>query len=88
MLSCTATGNPIPRYQWLRLDRSLPWKAQDAGDGKLVIPMADWGDIGIYACVAFNRMGTAQSQPIYVTMKAKSASSISGGPDSNGKSMY
>ncbi len=85
LINCSATGNPSPSYQWLRLDRALPSKAKGANEGNLVIPAADWGDIGVYACLAFNRIGTAQSKPIYVTMKAQSASSISGGPGATGK---
>ena len=75
-LTCYATGTPSPSYNWIRLDKSMPSKAQGVDSSMLVIPQIDWSDIGVYACLAFNELGRTQSKPIYVIMQAQAGTSI------------
>ena len=77
-LMCSATGAPSPSYDWIRLDQSMPSKAQGVGSEVLVIPRIEWSDVGVYACLASNEVGRAQSRPIYVIMQARAGTSISG----------
>ena len=75
-LTCYATGTPSPSYNWIRLDKSMPSKAQGVDSSTLVIPQIDWSDIGVYVCLAFNELGRTQSKPIYVIMQAQAGTSI------------
>ena len=75
-LTCYATGTPSPTYNWIRLDKSMPSKAQGVDSSTLVIPQIDWSDIGVYVCLAFNELGRTQSKPIYVIMQAQAGTSI------------
>ena len=77
-LMCSATGTPSPNYNWIRLDQSMPSKAQGVESEMLVIPRVEWSDVGVYACLASNEAGRAQSRPIYVIMQARAGNSISG----------
>ena len=55
----------------------MPSKARGVNTQTLVIPRVGWNDIGVYACVAVNEGGNAQSRPIYVILQGRPGSSIS-----------
>ena len=77
ILTCSATGSPSPNYEWLRLDQAMPSKANGATSPTLTIPRVDWSDVGIYACLASNEGGTAQSRAIRTIMQGRQGSRIS-----------
>ena len=83
-LTCSATGSPPPSYRWIRLDKQMPSKARGVNTQTLVIPKVGWNDIGVYACVAVNEGGNAQSRPIYVILQGRTGSSFSNTPGSRG----
>ena len=73
-LNCTAIGNPAPTYEWIRLDGSLSSKTRGINSSKLLIPSFEWSDAGMYACLASNQWGSAQSEMLYVTLQSESLS--------------
>lgn len=65
-LSCSASGLPMPTYQWVKLNDDLPSAATGNDSSLLYIPDVSAEEAGMYACVASNNLGTAQSDPIEV----------------------
>lgn len=76
ILTCSATGSPPPNYKWLRLDQAIPSKARGATSPTLTIPTVDWSDVGVYACLASNEGGTAQSRAIRTVMQGRQGNRI------------
>lgn len=64
MLKCCAQGKPLPSYAWRRLDEEMTSKAVGTTSRHLFIPNTTMSDIGVYACVAINEGGIAQSSSI------------------------
>ena len=71
-LNCSATGDPLPTYHWIRLDTSLTDKAQGVDSPVLLVPDVGWNDAGLYACLVTNEQGRAQSEALFVTLQAES----------------
>ena len=65
-LSCSASGLPMPTYQWVKLSGDLPSAATGSDSSLLYIPNVSAEEAGMYACMASNLLGTAQSDPIEV----------------------
>lgn len=59
-LQCLAHGTPPLRYEWSKVDGSLPAKAEQQG-GDLQINLAAPSDAGTYKCVASNKVGHSES---------------------------
>lgn len=55
-LQCLAHGTPPLRYEWTKVNGSLPPTAQLQG-GDLQINLAKENDAGTYKCVASNKVG-------------------------------
>ena len=57
-LFCSATGNPVPKLSWVRVDGSLPSnRIMVTSDGLLQIDDVRLEDGGKYKCVARNILG-------------------------------
>ena len=63
VLSCQATGDPAPRYQW-----KMYGDIYRAGTGydtnRLVLKDVILNDAGIYHCEAINSLGAAESKKV------------------------
>ena len=57
-LFCSATGNPLPKLSWVRVDGSLPSnRIKVTSDGLLQIDDVRLEDAGKYKCMARNILG-------------------------------
>ncbi|XP_073795137.1 basement membrane-specific heparan sulfate proteoglycan core protein isoform X12 [Danio rerio] len=59
-LQCLAHGTPPLRYEWTKINGSLPSTAQLQG-GDLQINLAKENDAGTYRCVASNKVGKSEA---------------------------
>ncbi|XP_051735859.1 basement membrane-specific heparan sulfate proteoglycan core protein isoform X14 [Ctenopharyngodon idella] len=59
-LQCLAHGTPPLRYEWTKVNGSLPQTAQLQG-GDLQINLAKENDAGTYKCVASNKVGKSEA---------------------------
>ncbi|KAL7859348.1 hypothetical protein SRHO_G00144950 [Serrasalmus rhombeus] len=59
-LQCLAHGTPPLRYEWSKVDGSLPATAEQQG-GDLQINLASPSDAGTYRCVASNKVGRSEA---------------------------
>ncbi|KAI4896717.1 hypothetical protein NFI96_032885, partial [Prochilodus magdalenae] len=59
-LQCLAHGTPPLRYEWSKVDGSLPPTAEQQG-GDLQINLAAPSDAGTYKCVASNKVGRSEA---------------------------
>ncbi|XP_067302205.1 basement membrane-specific heparan sulfate proteoglycan core protein isoform X7 [Pseudorasbora parva] len=59
-LQCLAHGTPPLRYEWAKVNGSLPPTAQLQG-GDLQINLAKENDAGTYKCVASNKVGKSEA---------------------------
>ncbi|XP_036447334.1 basement membrane-specific heparan sulfate proteoglycan core protein [Colossoma macropomum] len=59
-LQCLAHGTPPLRYEWSKVDGSLPATAEQQG-GDLQINLASPSDAGTYKCVASNKVGRSEA---------------------------
>ncbi|CAH1128831.1 unnamed protein product [Ceutorhynchus assimilis] len=64
---CTATGKPPPTYQWIKLDRRNDLSKTDRFDvkkltGELIMNRVEYGDDGMYKCVAENTAGHVETE--------------------------
>ncbi|KAK7128964.1 hypothetical protein R3I94_017251 [Phoxinus phoxinus] len=59
-LQCLAHGTPPLRYEWTKVNGSLPPTAQLQG-GDLQINLAKENDAGTYKCVASNKVGKSEA---------------------------
>ena len=60
MLTCVATGNPIPSIAWLKDGSPLSGNALDR-NGILYIKEFTMGNSGNYTCVATSTLGSAET---------------------------
>uniref|UniRef100_A0A672LAK0 Heparan sulfate proteoglycan 2 n=1 Tax=Sinocyclocheilus grahami TaxID=75366 RepID=A0A672LAK0_SINGR len=60
-LQCLAHGTPPLRFEWTKVNGSLPPSAQQQG-GDLQINLAKESDAGTYKCVASNKVGKSEAQ--------------------------
>jgi len=72
ILEARATGEPAPAYQWRRDGRPI----EGAQGRTYTIPTAALSDAGLYDVVATNKVGTARSATVQVTV-TKRAQTIS-----------
>ncbi|XP_063851932.1 neuroglian-like isoform X3 [Scylla paramamosain] len=71
VLECEADGAPTPNYRWTKDGEALAWQADprlslEEDTGSLVISQPGMEDNGMYQCFAYNDLGTAASDPIYL----------------------
>jgi len=68
ILQCTASGTPTINYKWLKDGK--PIKNQNAGNGGVyLISHADrFVDVGMYQCVAENKLGSVLSNQAHLTV--------------------
>uniref|UniRef100_A0A671K0Q1 Basement membrane-specific heparan sulfate proteoglycan core protein-like n=1 Tax=Sinocyclocheilus anshuiensis TaxID=1608454 RepID=A0A671K0Q1_9TELE len=59
-LQCLAHGTPPLRFEWTKVNGSLPPTAQQQG-GDLQINLAKESDAGTYKCVASNKVGKSEA---------------------------
>uniref|UniRef100_A0A673I3A5 Basement membrane-specific heparan sulfate proteoglycan core protein-like n=1 Tax=Sinocyclocheilus rhinocerous TaxID=307959 RepID=A0A673I3A5_9TELE len=59
-LQCLARGTPPLRFEWTKVNGSLPHTAQQQG-GDLQINLAKESDAGTYKCVASNKVGKSEA---------------------------
>ncbi|XP_016315955.1 basement membrane-specific heparan sulfate proteoglycan core protein isoform X2 [Sinocyclocheilus anshuiensis] len=59
-LQCLARGTPPLRFEWTKVNGSLPPTAQQQG-GDLQINLAKESDAGTYKCVASNKVGKSEA---------------------------
>ncbi|KAL1506852.1 hypothetical protein ABEB36_006137 [Hypothenemus hampei] len=64
---CIATGKPLPSYQWIKLDRSNDLSKTDRFQvnkktGELIMNRVEFGDDGMYKCVAANSAGRVETE--------------------------
>lgn len=76
-LNCSAIGDPLPTYQWLRSGDSLPDKVTTSNSPQLMVPSVTWSDVGVYYCLAVNTGGVSYSPAIYVLLQAEEGAIIS-----------
>ncbi|KAM9297026.1 LOW QUALITY PROTEIN: basement membrane-specific heparan sulfate proteoglycan core protein [Gastrophryne carolinensis] len=62
-VQCLAHGTPPLRYQWTKVNGSLPDSAS-VQDGVLHIGRASSGDAGTYLCVASNKVGRSEAMAL------------------------
>ncbi len=77
-LNCSATGSPLPTYQWVRFDTETPTAVSGGNTSLLVLPNVTTEDGGRYACVASNYGGSAQSEPILLVVLPIYGKALSG----------
>uniref|UniRef100_A0A803JF70 Nectin-4 n=3 Tax=Xenopus tropicalis TaxID=8364 RepID=A0A803JF70_XENTR len=63
-LQCQAGGNPAPKYEWSRLNGSLPAEVRMEGNTLQFLRALGAEDAGEYACRASNGIGTKSSTAI------------------------
>lgn len=63
-LFVNAVGRPAPTYQWYKDGSAI----NGATGATLSIPFASMGDVGTYHATVTNRLGSATSQPMPVTL--------------------
>lgn len=88
VIECEADGDPAPDYRWNKNGELLVWQADarldlEPGTGNLLISDPSLTDNGLYQCFAYNELGTAMSDPVYL-LNATSISfpDVTGGQDS------
>ncbi|KAJ8360629.1 hypothetical protein SKAU_G00171540 [Synaphobranchus kaupii] len=59
-LQCLAHGTPPLRFEWTKVDNSMPTKAEMQA-GNLQINLATEGDAGTYRCKATNKVGSSEA---------------------------
>nr|XP_055043672.1 basement membrane-specific heparan sulfate proteoglycan core protein isoform X20 [Misgurnus anguillicaudatus] len=59
-LQCLAHGTPPLRYEWTKVNGTLPRTAQVQG-GDLQINLATDSDAGTYKCISSNKVGTSEA---------------------------
>ena len=74
ILTCSAEGNPLPKYQWLQ---KLPSQQvlKRGYEDRLVIDETTYDHQGDYVCEAINAIGgqrkIVQSDPIHIEVRGK-----------------
>jgi hypothetical protein len=58
IITCRATGNPAPTYQWSKLREELPMSSTVDSEGNLKLIRVIKKDAGVYRCTASNRVDT------------------------------
>ncbi|XP_060530160.1 fasciclin-2-like isoform X2 [Cylas formicarius] len=63
---CSATGKPPPTYTWIKLDRRNDLSKTDRfdvkrGTGELIMNRVEFGDDGLYKCIAENPAGRVET---------------------------
>uniref|UniRef100_A0A8C1UIE5 Heparan sulfate proteoglycan 2 n=1 Tax=Cyprinus carpio TaxID=7962 RepID=A0A8C1UIE5_CYPCA len=76
-LQCLAHGTPPMRFEWTKVNGSLPPTGQQQG-GDLQINLAKESDAGTYKCVASNKVG--KSEALFTLMHASSPLSVKVSP--------
>lgn len=71
VLECEADGEPAPNYRWTKDGEALVWQADprlsiDDETGSLYISDPSLEDNGLYQCFAYNDLGTAAADPVYL----------------------
>ncbi|KAK4304127.1 hypothetical protein Pmani_023922 [Petrolisthes manimaculis] len=71
VIECEADGFPTPTYRWTKNGEPLRWEADnhlslEDNTGNLLITDPTLKDNGMYQCFAFNDLGTASSDPVYL----------------------
>ena len=64
-ISCAASGQPTPTYQWIFNDVPLPGEVSP----NLIIPSVGTEHRGLYYCIATNEAGTDQSTKAELTLE-------------------
>lgn len=71
VIECEADGYPAPTYRWTKDGDPLRWEADghlslEDNTGNLLITDPTLKDNGMYQCFAFNDLGTATGDPVYL----------------------
>ncbi|XP_050698565.1 hemicentin-2-like isoform X1 [Eriocheir sinensis] len=71
ILDCEAEGAPTPNYRWTKDGEVLVWQADprlslEEDTGSLIISQPGLEDNGMYQCFAYNDLGTAAADPVYL----------------------
>lgn len=71
VLECEASGAPTPDYRWTKNGEPLVWQADERfsleeGTGNLLLSEPTIKDNGLYQCFAYNDLGTAAADPVYL----------------------
>ena len=61
-LQCSASGNPVPKVVWSRVNGSLPIGRSAVFGGKLEVQNSEMNDSGVYQCEATNILGAAHKR--------------------------
>ena len=74
ILTCSAEGNPLPKYQWLQ-KLSTQQVVKRGTTDRLVIEDTNYDHQGEYVCVAVNQIATRrnsiQSEPVRMEVRGK-----------------
>ncbi|XP_049817561.1 neuroglian isoform X2 [Aethina tumida] len=71
-IECEATGEPAPRYYWVKNGKPFAWQtyddriSQQTGRGTLSISKPSDVDLGQYQCFAENQYGVATSNSVFM----------------------
>lgn len=71
-IECEATGEPAPKYRWMKNGKHFDWQAYDDrisqhfGRGTLAISKPRDVDLGQYQCFAENEYGIATSNSVFM----------------------
>lgn len=71
VIECEAEGHPTPDFRWTKNGAQLVWQADprfslEDGTGNLLISDPTMDDNGLYQCFAYNELGTAVGDPVYL----------------------
>ncbi|XP_053627281.1 hemicentin-2 isoform X3 [Cherax quadricarinatus] len=71
VIECMAEGAPSPKYRWTKNNKTLIWEVDprfslEEGTGNLLISDPTMDDNGLYQCFAYNNLGTAVADPVYL----------------------
>ena len=74
VLTCSAEGNPLPKYQWLQ-KLTTQQVVKRGNEDRLVIEDTSYNHQGEYVCVAVNmiaaRKNSIQSEPVRMEVRGK-----------------
>lgn len=70
-VKCSATGNPVPRITWRRLEGRMPADASHSHHGSLHIRRAQVADSGFYECTGSNGAPPDDSARVEIKVQGK-----------------
>ena len=68
ILQCTASGTPAISYRWLKDNQQITNKSSSNGGVLLISQVDRFKDVGVYQCIAENKLGSVLSNKAKLTV--------------------